>query len=218
MQNLKKSLELRAITPSSQDEKVVINIPETDGKLHSYIYLSNRYYANKEYQNVGILLRDEVVKSCQGTNNNGRVYHDSLLKEKCADFFNNKIGKSIMPYLKAVNIDERNSDGVISVSGNHKIFPLSITEVGDPSTKEGEPFPYFTNNIRRKARLNGVDNAWWLRSFYSLGRLYFVTASGTNKNIASTSDWSGLRPAIAVSLDLPLKPQKNQDGSYDFYQ
>lgn len=213
------SLTLGELAPSTANVKVVVNIPETDGNLHPYIYLTNQYYANGVYQDVGILLRDVCTAGVRANNSNTNIFSAGLLVNECSKFASDTLGSSIKPYNEQVNIEELNYINSQIEIHSYKCFILSKEELGFTSNrKEGKPLPYFDDNTSRIAKLNGNNNAWWSRTIESgLGKSIYVTASG-NSGISNQGDWSGFRPAIAVSLDLPLNPIPKEDGSYDFLE
>lgn len=213
------SLTLGELAPSTANVKVVVNIPELDGNLHPYIYLTNQYYANGVYQDVGILLRDDCTAGVRANNSNTNIFSAGLLVNECSKFASDTLGSSIKPYNEQVNIEELNYINSQIEIHSYKCFILSKEELGFTSNrKEGKPLPYFDDNISRIAKLNGNNNAWWSRTIESgLGKSIYVTASG-NSGISNQGDWSGFRPAVAMSLDLPLNPIPEEDGSYDFLE
>ncbi len=213
------SLTLGELPPSDANYKVVVNIPESDGNLHRYIYLANKYHANGAYQDAGILLREEIVKTCQATQSNTAIFNDSLLKNECSNFAESTLSNSIKPYNIKVNVEQKHYMNNQIQTYSYKCFALSTEEAGfSSSIREGKAFPYLNTNQKRVAQLNGNNNAWWLRTIETgLGRSSYVLATGGN-GVSSYTDWSGFRPAVAMSLDLPLNPIPKEDGSYDFLE
>lgn len=211
------SLTLKELPPSDANHKVIVNLPETDGKLHPYIYLSNTYYGGSKEQPVGILLREDITGIVEGIKNNTPTFHDSPLSVNCANFASGVLAPSVRAYNQSVKVDERNvSTGKVN-SYDYKCFALSEVEIGGSEYSEGRKFPYLNGNAHRIAKLNGRDNSWWLRSINKLGQIKYILATG-ELGIANYQSWSGFRPAVAMSLDLPLNPIPKEDGSYDFLE
>jgi hypothetical protein len=199
------SLTLGELPPSDANHKVIVNLPETDGKLHPYLYLSNNYASSGK----GCLLKYVVSETMTPT---GTKYEGSNFDSTCQNF-KNRLSPYVRQYLSPVSIYSWNqSTGATHIS--REIFLLSRAEVVEISSNT-ERFKYFGTQSNRVARdKNGAAQSWWCREFNGTTPSY-ITNNGT---VSTTNVAEYFRPAIAVSLDLPLNPTPKEDGSYDFLE
>ncbi len=199
------SLTLGELPPSDANHKVIVNLPETDGKLHPYLYLTNDYNGSGK----GCLLKYIVNETINST---GTKYEDGRFDIACQDF-KNRLATSVRGYITPVTIYSWNQ----STQGTHisrEIFLLSCAEVAEISSNT-ERFKYFAIQSNRIAKdKGGAARGWWCREFNDTKPSY-VDYQGLT---SSTSGSQYFRPAVAMSLDLPLNPIPEEDGSYDFLE
>lgn len=199
------SLTLGELPPSDANHKVIVNLPETDGKLHPYLYLTNDYNGSGK----GCLLKYIVNETINST---GTKYEDGRFDIACQDF-KNRLATSVRGYITPVTIYSWNQ----STQGTHisrEIFLLSRAEVAEISSNT-ERFKYFAIQSNRIAKDKGsAARGWWCREFNDTKPSYIDYQGLTS----STSGSQYFRPAVAMSLDLPLNPIPEEDGSYDFLE
>lgn len=199
------SLTLGELPPSDANHKVIVNLPETDGKLHPYLYLTNDYNGSGK----GCLLKYIVNETINST---GTKYEDGRFDIACQDF-KNRLATSVRGYITPVTIYSWNQ----STQGTHisrEIFLLSRAEVAEISSNT-ERFKYFAIQSNRIAKdKGGAARGWWCREFNDTKPSYIDYQGLTS----STSGSQYFRPAVAMSLDLPLNPIPEEDGSYDFLE
>lgn len=199
------SLTLGELPPSDANHKVIVNLPETDGKLHPYLYLTNDYNGSGK----GCLLKYIVNETINST---GTKYEDGRFDIACQDF-KNRLATSVRGYITPVTIYSWNQ----STQGTHisrEIFLLSRAEVAEISSNT-ERFKYFAIQSNRIAKdKGGAARGWWCREFNDTKPSYIDYQGLT----PSTSGSQYFRPAVAMSLDLPLNPIPEEDGSYDFLE
>lgn len=199
------SLTLGELPPSDANHKVIVNLPETDGKLHPYLYLTNDYNGSGK----GCLLKYIVNETINST---GTKYEDGRFDIACQNF-KNRLATSVRGYITPVTIYSWNQ----STQGTHisrEIFLLSRAEVAEISSNT-ERFKYFAIQSNRIAKdKGGAARGWWCREFNDTKPSYIDYQGLTS----STSGSQYFRPAVAMSLDLPLNPIPEEDGSYDFLE
>lgn len=198
------SLTLRELPPSDANHKVIVNIPESDGKLHPYLYLTNDYNSSGK----GCLLKYVVNEAITPT---GTKYEGGNFDLACQDF-KNRLASSVRKYIAPVTIYSWNS-GTGGKNITREIFLLSQRESGGGSDTYIKQFPFFNVQANRIAKdEGGAARGWWCREFNNTNPSY-VNYQGV---ISSTSGSQYFRPAVTMSLDLPLSPTPKKDGSYDF--
>lgn len=199
-------LTLKELPPSDANHKVIVNLPETDGKLHPYLYLTNDYNGSGK----GCLLKYIVNEAINST---GTKYEDGRFDIACQNF-KNRLAPSVRGYITPVTVFSWNS----STGGKNitrEIFLLSQRESGGGSDVYIKQFPFFNIQSNRIAKDEGGSaRGWWCREFNNTNPSY-VNYQGV---ISSTSGSQYFRPAVAMSLDLPLNPIPKEDGSYDFLE
>lgn len=201
-------ISLSEISSSSAAAESIINIKESDGKLHPYIYLCKDYPT----QNGALLLR----KDCVATQSASKVlWSNSTLRTWCNDTFFNKM--VVKNYVLDTTVM-----GEASSTSKDKVFLLSLTEMGftEPSggVALGKKIDYFSSDARRIAFYNGVGSDYWTRSTIGL-QPYYITSVGQMATISTPQNvLKGLRPAFVLPLSFKLKPTPNKDGSYDMYE
>ncbi len=204
---------LADIPASDAETETIVNLKESDGKLHPYLYLSNNY----ESSNGCLLLRKECYmkgawSNTQGVNNN--LFPEHELDIWCYQTFPDYLDSSIKSELISVSI---------KVSGSiiqRQCFPLSCTEYGTSGDfpTEGSSLSYFSTNEKRIALFeNNATNYWTRTTFPKEQRTgCFIRSTGdSSTNVGSAM--MGYRPAFCLPLTFKLKGIKNEDGSYDMY-
>ena len=198
------TLTLKNLPASNESYQITINLPESDGKLHPYIYLTNNYREQK----VGLVIRKIVDKQISPS---GTQYENSPFDTACSEF-KNRLDVRVRSFLEPTNIYSWNS----STGGKEitrDIFLLSQREAGGGSDAMIKQLPFFNVTSNRIARDDeGTARGWWLREFNNTSPNY-VNYQGIISSIRGTQY---LRYALSLSLDLPLHPIPNDDGSYDF--
>lgn len=201
-------IALSEISSSSAAAESIINIKESDGKLHPYIYLCKDYPT----QNGSLLLRKDCVETQAASK---VLWSNSTLRTWCNDTFFNKM--VVKDYVLDTTVM-----GESSSTSKDKVFLLSLTEMGftEPSggVALGKKIDYFSSDARRIAFYNGVGSDYWTRSTIGL-QPYYITSVGRMATISTPQNvLKGLRPAFVLPLSFKLKPTPNKDGSYDMYE
>lgn len=202
-------LTLNDVPASDAEIETIINIKESDGELHPYLYLSNDYLG----RGAGLLLRKDCYQKgvWHNTGTIG-VFKGSQFDIWCNNTFPTLLDTSISNILMRVDLPTGNT-GAIS----RYCFTLSYTEYGGSmSPAEGTALPYFKDNVRRQAMFNGGTVDYWTRSKYDVSQAYFIGLTGglgQDKHTLSL----GYRPAFCLPLTFKLKATPNENGSYDMY-
>lgn len=199
-------LTLNDVPASDAEIETIINIKESDGQLHPYIYLSNDY----EGSGAALLLRKDIYQKGQFYSA-VEPYNGSNLDNWCEGTFSTAILDShVQENLVSVNIQVQGS--YIS----RRCFALSIVEYGwGASAPEGTALPYFKDNKARISLYQGSSADYYTRT-YQAGNIWFIGLmgnAGTNSGTLSL----GYRPAICIKKSFKLKAIPNEDGSYDMY-
>lgn len=216
-------ITLADVPVSDADTETVVNLKESDGKLHPYLYLSNNHNGTVG----GLLLRKNIgtVKGvwCSWENNPTSDTYRYWCEN---DFLKNTLDASVSSQVINGNIKAnfRNTDSYKTELGSVKCFALSLHEyglkLGDSYIKdEGPHLSYFSNDSRRIA----YNDAGGAIEHYTRTT---ITASGHMVNTSGQVGYEsiphnvphGLRPAIFLPLTFKLKPTPNPDGSYDMYE
>ena len=209
-------ITLSDIPVSDADIETVVNIKESDGQFHPYLYLSGNY----EGSGAGLLLRKKCYQKGQfsagGTTNFSNLAYDKWCNETFIALLNESVkSKLIEVNVKVKNTTSGSSVGVIT----RKCFPLSDREYGGSSSApEGTAFPYFSSNERRLAVFESSSVDYWTRSatITGIGQAHFIGLQG-GFGTDSVSLSLGYRPAFCLPLNFKLKSNPNLDGSYDMY-
>lgn len=209
-------ITLSDIPASDADTETIVNIKESDGQLHPYLYLSGNY----EGSGAGLLLRKKCYQKGQfsagGTTNFSNFAYDKWCNETFIALLNESVkSKLIEVNVKVKNTTSGSSVGVIT----RKCFPLSDREYGGSSSApEGTAFPYFSSNERRLAVFESSSVDYWTRSatITGIGQAHFIGLQG-GFGTDSVSLSLGYRPAFCLPLTFKIKSKPNPDGSYDMY-
>ena len=199
-------ITLSDISASDAEIETIVNLKESDGQLHPYIYLSNDY----EGSGAALLLRKDIYQKGQFYSA-VEPYNGSNLDNWCEGTFSTAILDShVQENLVSVNIQVQGS--YIS----RRCFALSIVEYGwGASAPEGTALPYFKDNKARISLYQGSSADYYTRT-YQAGNIWFIGLmgnAGTNSGTLSL----GYRPAICIKKSFKLKAIPNEDGSYDMY-
>lgn len=204
---------LADIPASDAETETIVNLKESDGKLHPYLYLSNNY----ESSNGCLLLRKECYmkgawSNTQGANNN--LFPEHELDIWCYQTFPDYLDSSIKSELISVSIKVNGS--IIQ----RQCFPLSCTEYGTSGgfPTEGSSLSYFSTNEKRIALFENNATNYWTRTTSPKNQRTgcFIRSTGdSSTNVGSAM--MGYRPAFCLPLTFKLKGIKNEDGSYDMY-
>lgn len=210
------SITLGDVPASNASSETIINLRESDGKLHPYIYLM------ENYNNSGhpLLLRKNISVQ-QGVTGRwgegGGTYY-----QWCNDtFFNTILDSSVSKEIPTVNISAiKASDGQVGIVPL-KVFALSVTEYGlvfAGGPVEGSAIPYFSSNQRRIAYLDGGGAvAHYTRTTVTASMHYITTTGDRNFEYTPNTVPHGLRPAFCLPLTFKIKAIQNEDGSYDMH-
>lgn len=204
---------LADIPASDAETETIVNLKESDGKLHPYLYLSNNY----ESSNGCLLLRKECYmkgawSNTQGADNN--LFPEHELDIWCYQTFPDYLDSSIKSELISVSIKVNGS--IIQ----RQCFPLSCTEYGTSGDfpTEGSSLSYFSTNEKRIALFENNATNYWTRTTSPKNQRtgYLIRSTGdSSTNVGSAM--MGYRPAFCLPLTFKLKCIKNEDGSYDMY-
>lgn len=202
-------ITLNDIPASDAEIETIINIKESDGELHPYLYLSNDYLG----RGAGLLLRKDCYQKgvWHNTGNIG-VFKESQFDLWCNNTFPTLLDTSISNILMKVDLPTKTTGAI-----RRYCFTLSYTEYGGSmNPAEGTALPYFKDNVRRQSMFNGGTVDYWTRSKYDVSQAYFIGLTGglgQDKNTLSL----GYRPAFCLPLTFKLKATPNENGSYDMY-
>lgn len=195
-------LVLSQLPISDNEHQTILNLKESDGKLHPYIYLSDNYNMSGGC----LLLRKDIVTTLAFE---GSQYLGSNIQTWCENTFPSQLDGTLQEILMSVPVPQ------ISGSVQSKCFLLSHTEYGsDIIAPVGSKLSYFSDNRRRMSTISGVLNSYWTRSPYGGTSLYYVNESGEIMTDPKP-DTSGVRPAIVLPPLLKVDFKQNDDGSYN---
>lgn len=199
-------ITLSDIPASDADIETVVNIKESDGQLHPYLYLSNDY----EGSGAALLLRKDVYQKGQFYSA-VRPYNGCSLDNWCENtFLTSVLDSFVQTQLVSVNIQIQGS--YIS----RRCFALSIVEYGwGASASEGTALPYFKDDKTRISLYQGSSVDYYTRT-YQAGNIWFIGLMG-NAGTESGTLSLGYRPAICIKKSFKIKSIPNEDGSYDMY-
>lgn len=213
-----ETITLADIPVSDAETETIVNLKESDGKLHPYLYLSN----NHNNTNGALLLRKNIgtvkgVWTVWNQPDNSQYYRYWCEKE----FFTTILDPSVSSQAISGNIKAHFTSNSDVTLGTTKCFALSLVEYGLPASggDEGPQLPYFSSNSRRIAyNDSGAATEHYTRSSVTATGFYIDT-SGTNKSdYTPVNTPRGLRPAIFLPFSFKLIATANEDGSYDMYE
>lgn len=202
-------ITLNDIPASDADIETVVNIKESDGELHPYLYLSNDYLGS----GAGLLLRKDCYqKGVWHVTGTIGVFNGSQFDVWCSNTFPTLLDTSISNILMEVDLPTKTTGAI-----RRKCFTLSNTEYGGSMyPAEGTALSYFKDKVRRQSMLDGVTVDYWTRSKYDVSLVYSIGLTGgfgQDRNTLSL----GYRPAFCLPLTFKLKATPNENGSYDMY-
>lgn len=202
-------ITLDDILASDAEIETIINIKESDGELHPYLYLSNDYLGS----GAGLLLRKDCYqKGVWHVTGAIEVFNGSQFDVWCSNTFPTLLGTSISNILMEVDLPTKTTGAI-----RRKCFTLSNTEYGGSMyPAEGTALPYFKDNVRRQSMFNGGTVDYWTRSKYDVSQAYFIGLTGGFGQDMQTLSL-GYRPAFCLPLTFKLKATPNENGSYDMY-
>lgn len=202
-------ITLNDVPASDAEIETIINIKESDGELHPYLYLSNDYLGS----GAGLLLRKDCYQKgvWHNTGTIG-VFNGSQFDVWCSNTFPTLLDTSISNILMEVDLPTKTTGAI-----RRKCFTLSYTEYGgDMYPAEGTALSYFKDNVRRQSMFNGGTVDYWTRSKYDVSQAYFIGLTGGLGHNTNTLSL-GYRPAFCLPLTFKLKATPNENGSYDMY-
>lgn len=207
---------LADIPASDAETETIVNLKESDGKLHPYIYLMKNYNSSGH----PLLLRKNISVQ-QGVTGiwgeGGGTYY-----QWCNDtFLNTILDSSVSKEIPTVNISASKVSNGQARTVPLKVFALSVTEYGFVNADvpvEGSAIPYFSSNQRRIAYLNsGGAVAHYTRTTVTASMHYITTTGDRNLEYSPNTVPHGLRPAFCLPLTFKIKATPNENGSYDMY-
>lgn len=203
-------ITLADIPVSDADTETIVNLKESDKKLHSYILLNGNY----ELSGGCLLLRKDIISMGKYRDDLNTLYTDSIVDIFCTTTFYNTLDERVQRALIDANIQiERNLSKI-----SRKVFLLSTTEMQNDAAGSGTYIPYFSNDDRRIATLNQSPLEYFTRD-YARKNLTIHTINESEKiSTNSPNNSLGYRPAIVISPEFKLKIAPNEDGSYDMYE
>lgn len=202
-------ITLNDVPASDAEIETIINIKESDGELHPYLYLSNDYLGS----GAGLLLRKDCYqKGVWHVTGAIEVFNGSQFDVWCSNTFPTLLDTSISNILMEVNLPTKTTGAI-----RRKCFTLSNTEYGGSMyPAEGTALSYFKDNVRRQSMFNGGTVDYWTRSKYDVSQAYFIGLTGGFGQDMQTLSL-GYRPAFCLPLTFKLKATPNENGSYDMY-
>lgn len=200
---------LNDLPASDAEIETIINIKESDGELHPYLYLSNDYLGS----GAGLLLRKDCYQKGVWHNTGSiGVFNGSQFDVWCSNTFPTLLDTSISNILMEVDLPTKTTGAI-----RRKCFTLSNTEYGGSMyPAEGTALSYFKDNVRRQSMFNGGTVDYWTRSKYDVSQAYFIGLTGGLGQDLNTLSL-GYRPAFCLPLTFKLKATPNENGSYDMY-
>ena len=205
-----ETITLADVPVSDAETETIVNLKESDGKLHPYLYLSNNY----ESSGAGLLLRKECYHS--GNFSTGsNVFSNSTYDIWCNNTFVEVLDNQVRSKIVEVNIPTVSSTKIM-----RKCFPLSLAEYNltgafDP---EGKSLSYFSTSGRRTSILNDSPETYWTRTGGIAGAAYSITSTGDRGTGIVNTNTYAYRPAFCLPLTFKIKSIPNEDGSYDMYE
>lgn len=208
-------ITLADIPVSDADTGTVVNLKESDGQLHPYLYLHNNY----EGGGAGLLLRKDIYQVAKYNDSGTNIYENTTLDLWCENTFVAMLDSSVKSKLNSVSIPVRNGLDSTESTLDRQCFVLSSDELGvQTSAVIGSKLPYFSNDTRRIATYNTSNQGYFTRTMYSLGGIIVINGSGTSGLVTNNATTFGYRPAFCLPLTFQLNPTPNPDGSYDMYE
>ena len=208
-------ITLADIPVSDADTGTVVNLKESDGQLHPYLYLHNNY----EGGGAGLLLRKDIYQVTKYNDSGTNIYENTTLDLWCENTFVAMLDSSVKSKLNSVSIPVRNGLDSTESTLDRQCFVLSSDELGvQTSAVIGSKLPYFSNDTRRIATYNTSNQGYFTRTMYSLGGIIVINGSGTSELVTNNATTFGYRPAFCLPLTFQLNPTPNPDGSYDMYE
>lgn len=208
-------ITLADIPVSDADTGTVVNLKESDGQLHPYLYLHNNY----EGGGAGLLLRKDIYQVAKYNDSGTNIYENTTLDLWCENTFVAMLDSSVKSKLNSVSIPVRNGLDSTESTLDRQCFVLSSDELGvQTSAVIGSKLPYFSNDTRRIATYNTSNQGYFTRTMYSLGGIIVINGSGTPGLVTNNATTFGYRPAFCLPLTFQLNPTPNPDGSYDMYE
>lgn len=208
-------ITLADIPVSDADTGTVVNLKESDGQLHPYLYLHNNY----EGSGAGLLLRKDIYQVTKYNDSGTNIYENTTLDLWCENTFVAMLDSSVKSKLNSVSIPVRNGLDSTESTLDRQCFVLSSDELGvQTSAVIGSKLPYFNNDTRRIATYNTSNQGYFTRTMYSLGGIIVINGSGTSGLVTNNATTFGYRPAFCLPLTFQLNPTPNPDGSYDMYE
>ena len=208
-------ITLADIPVSDADTGTVVNLKESDGQLHPYLYLHNNY----EGSGAGLLLRKDIYQVTKYNDSGTNIYENTTLDLWCENTFVAMLDSSVKSKLNSVSIPVRNGLDSTESTLDRQCFVLSSDELGvQTSAVIGSKLPYFNNDTRRIATYNTSNQGYFTRTMYSLGGIIVINGSGTPGFVTNNATTFGYRPAFCLPLTFQLNPTPNPDGSYDMYE
>lgn len=201
---------LADIPASDAETETIVNLKESDGKLHPYLYLSNNY----EDSGAGLLLRKDIYQKGQ-FHSSSHQYNGSIVDAWCeGTFLTTVLDTYVQEQLMSVNIQ------VQGAYISRKCFVLSIVEYNWSASgiSEGNSLPYFKDDKARISLYQGSSADYYTRTYQSSnGNIWFVSLMGNAGPTPATTNL-GYRPAVCIKKSFKLKSTPNEDGSYDMYE
>lgn len=201
---------LADIPASDAETETIVNLKESDGKLHPYLYLSNNY----EDSGAGLLLRKDIYQKGQ-FHSSSHQYNGSIVDAWCeGTFLTTVLDTYVQEQLMSVNIQ------VQGAYISRKCFVLSIVEYNWSASgiSEGNSLPYFKDDKARISLYQGSSADYYTRTYQSSnGNIWFVGLMGNAGPTPATTNL-GYRPAVCIKKSFKLKSTPNEDGSYDMYE
>ena len=208
-------ITLADIPVSDSDTGTVVNLKESDGQLHPYLYLHNNY----EGGGAVLLLRKDIYQVAKYNDSGTNIYENTTLDLWCENTFVAMLDSSVKSKLNSVSIPVRNGLDSTESTLDRQCFVLSSDELGvQTSAVIGSKLPYFSNDTRRIATYNTSNQGYFTRTMYSLGGIIVINGSGTSGLVTNNATTFGYRPAFCLPLTFQLNPTPNPDGSYDMYE
>ena len=202
-------ITLEDIPVSDADTETIVNVKESDGQLHPYIYLHNNY----ENSSAGLLLRKEIIGNAKMSNAN----YDGCPIDTSIVAFKNGLPTNIQDNLVDVDLRIISSRTIL-----RSAFALSMSELAtNGSSGDGTPLPYFNVNYANPSEKRiGYQNeqavAYWTRTATGTNGYYIDTTGSVLFQTLLSS--CGVRPAICLKTSFKLSATPNKDGSYDMYE
>ena len=215
-----EGVQLSDILPSTAAMETRVKIPESDGELHDYLYLSANYNGTGR----GLVQRAHTLDTDVTYAHNVFDYANSAVKTTVENWERTGLDASVSALIEAITIPYASSGSYSATlkSLSARVFPLSGWDLGGnfySSAATGTALPYYTSDARRQLTDDtGAQKAYWTRdggTYHSSEyRFVYAAVQGTLAEIAGPTAGVSVAPAFTLPLDTWFGV--DEEGNYVF--